>query len=80
MPSADPHNEPGRDYFGIPGRLLNGPTFVTVRQPDGSIVRMSYCRRHRCWHCMLIVATEDHIVTSPLPPISIVVEKNQGCA
>ena len=71
MPSVPLQIEPGHD-FGIPGHLLNGATVLTVGQPDGSIVRMSYSHESREWRCLLIVHTNDGIVMSPLPPFSVV--------
>jgi len=79
MPSAEPHNETENALRVIPGHLMNGPRVVTIRQPDGSCVRMSYCRRHKHWHAMWIYATDKHIMTAPVPPISVVRSK-QGYA
>lgn len=70
MPFADP--TPTEEFIArIPSNLLNGPSVLTTRLPDGSFVRMSYCRSCRVWHSMLVLVDEDDdLVLSPVPPIS----------
>lgn len=73
MPSADPISTD--DFVSrIPSHLLNGPRVLTTRLPDGSFVRMSFCRACGTWHSMLVLIDEDDdLVLSPIPPISPVI-------
>ena len=80
MPFAD--TTPTDEFIArIPSRLLNGPTVFTTRLPDGSFVRMSYCRACRVWHSMLVLVDEDDdLVLAPIPPISLVVTSDRATA
>jgi hypothetical protein len=72
MLSPDPHRDTSVTIAGIPRHQLHGPLRITVEQPDGSCVRMTYCPHHATWLCILFVVTEGDLITSPLPPISVV--------
>ena len=54
----------------IPSRFLHGPSVTTVRQADGSWLRISFCRRCRSWHTMLIWFEDDDLVLESAAPFS----------
>lgn len=74
MLGVDPPASGVANVGGIPRRFLDGPSIITIAQPDGTFVNISFGDSEQgCgWRFMLIILRDDKILFSPLPPISFV--------